>query len=240
MISMSKKKIGVIIQARTDSSRFPNKVLAKIEGKPLLWHVIERAKRIGEEVIVVTTTRVKDNPIVKIAKDTNVKKFRGKKNNVLDRYIEAAERYNIEIIMRITSDCPLIDPKESKKVLHKFLKNNYDYVVTDEKSYPKGLDTECVSLEALKKVAKSKLERSDREHVTQYIYNNPKKFKIAYLVNRKKIPNTKRWVVDYKEDLVFIKKIYSKLYKKNHYFLMNDIIDVLKTDKIYHTLKSKA
>lgn len=225
------KKVGIIIQARTDSSRFPNKVLAKIEGKPLLWHVIERAKKIGEEVIVATTTRVKDDPIVKIAKDTNVKIFRGKKNNVLDRYIGAAERFKIEIIMRITSDCPLIDHKECKKVLNKFMRNNYDYVVTDEKSYPKGLDTECVSLKTLKKIVKLKLKRADKEHVTKYIYNNPKKFKIAYIINKIKIPNTKRWVVDYEEDLEFIKKIYSKLYKKNQYFLMKDVIKVLKSDR---------
>ena len=88
-------KVGIIIQARTDSTRFPKKVLAKIEGKPLLWHVIQRVKKIGPQVIVSTTNRTKDDIIEKIAIDSEVKIFRGNKNNVLDRYIKTAEKYNI-------------------------------------------------------------------------------------------------------------------------------------------------
>lgn len=236
------KKIGIIIQARTDSTRFPKKILARVEGKPLLWHVIERCKKISEEknVIVATTTRSIDNPIVKIAKDANVKVFRGKKMDVLDRYISAAERYEIEVIMRITSDCPLIDYNESQKILKKFLKGKYDYVSTDNKTYPKGLDTECVSLNILKKISKLDINDSDKEHVTQYIYHNPTKFKIINVKNTKKIPGTKRWVVDYKEDLVFIKKIYSALYTKNHFFIMDDIIKLLKINKnLTHPLNIK-
>jgi spore coat polysaccharide biosynthesis protein SpsF len=238
---MSKRRIGIIIQARTDSSRFPKKVLTKIEGKPLLWYVLQRAKKIGYEVIVATTKRTKDDIIVTIAKKSNVKVYRGKTKNVLDRYIQAATENQIDTIVRITSDCPLIDPSESKKVIQKFLKGNFDYVATDEKSYPKGLDTECFDLETLKRVVKSTNEKLDKEHVTQYIYNNPKKFKIGFLINKKSIPTTMRWVVDYKEDLIFIKKIYSRLYKKNHIFLMNDIIKLLKKDgSLTHPLENKV
>jgi spore coat polysaccharide biosynthesis protein SpsF len=236
---MAIRKVGVIIQARTDSSRFPKKVLAKIEEKPLLWHVLQRAKKISPNVILATTNRSKDDIIEKIGIDADVKIFRGNKNNVLNRYVKAAEKFNIDVIIRITSDCPLIDPNESKKVVRKFIKNNYDYVTTDDKTYPKGLDTECVSLKVLKKILDVTDDKFEKEHVTMYIYKNPKKFRIGLVKNKKKIPTTTRWVVDYKEDLEFVKKVYSKLYKKNKLFQMNDIIKLLKNNKeITHKLEN--
>ena len=240
MKEMSQNRLAIIIQARTDSTRFPRKVLSKIKGKSLLWHVIERAKKIGEgQIIVATTTRSIDDEIVSIAQKANVDFFRGKKNDVLDRYLKAALKHNANIIMRITSDCPLIDPIESKKVLKKFLKGKFDYVATDEKSYPKGLDTECFSLNALKRTSKVANTKSDREHVTQYIYNHPKKFRIGLVYNKKKFQKPQRWVVDYKEDLLFVRKIFSKLYKNEKPFLMNDIISLLKKQPNLRKINSK-
>jgi spore coat polysaccharide biosynthesis protein SpsF len=235
---INNKNIGIIIQARTDSTRFPKKVLAKIQGKPLLWHVIKRVKKIHEGKIIVATTKRKiDSEIVEIAKKNDVDFFRGKKNDVLDRYLSAANKFDIDIIIRITADCPLIDPKVIKKVLRKFLKGNFDYVATDDISFPKGLDAECFSVKSLKKSSNLIKNESDREHVTKFIYENPTKFKIGYVYNKKKIPITKYWVVDYKRDLDFIKAIYSYLYKKNEIFNMEDIIKILeKKRKIFSKL----
>ena len=143
-----KNKIVIFIQARTDSKRFPCKVLAPICGKPLLWHVIERAKKIEHnEIVILTTKREIDDRIVEIAKKCGVSYFRGTKDNVLDRFYKAALRFKANVIIRITADCPLIDPKICNKVIKKFFKGNFDYVTTDEKTFPKGTDTECFNFD---------------------------------------------------------------------------------------------
>jgi spore coat polysaccharide biosynthesis protein SpsF (cytidylyltransferase family) len=225
-----KKNTVVIVQARTDSRRFPGKVLANIEGKPLLWHVIDRIKKINNTKIVVATTKRKiDDEIIKIARKSKVEYFRGKKNDVLDRFYKAAVKFNADIIVRITADCPLIDPVESKKVLKKFLEGNFDYVSSDDRTYPKGLDTECFSFDALEKAWKEARLNSEREHVTPYIWKNQQIFKKGIVKSRKNL-SSQRWVVDYKDDLMFVRQIYSRLYKKNPNFHMDDVITILQKE----------
>ncbi|WP_428324965.1 cytidylyltransferase domain-containing protein [Nitrosopumilus sp.] len=229
---MKNKKIIVMIQARTDSTRFPNKILSIIEGKPMLWHVINRIKKMKcDEIVVVTTTRKKDDDVVKIARKSKVKCFRGKTNNVLDRFYQASIKFKAEVIVRITADCPLIDPIQSKKVVNAFLKGNYDYLSNDSKTIPNGLDTECFSFIALKEAwIKSKL-KSEKEHVTPYIWKHPKKFRIATIHNKdKKNRENMRWSVDYKNDLEFVKEVYSKLYFKKEIFSMTDILNLIKKE----------
>lgn len=220
-------KIVIFIQARTDSHRFPRKVLAQICGKPLLWHVIERTKQIKhDEIVVLTTKRKIDDKIIDIAKKCGVSYFRGSKDDVLDRFYRAALEFEANIIVRITSDCPLIDPGISNKIIKKFLKGNLDYVVTDEKTFPKGTDTECFSFDSLKRAwGKAKI-KSELEHVTPYIWKNTQKFVIHTLVNKRKEPY--RLVVDYKDDLTLIRKIYAELYKHDRMFSISDVIKVLK------------
>ena len=224
---MKEQKIILIIQARTDSKRFPKKVLAKINGKPLLWWVITRLKKVNcDEIIVSTTKRNIDKPIIEISKQCNVKYFKGKKYDVLDRYYKTAKKFEGDIIVRITADCPLIDYKIINTVIRKFLTQKYDYVATDNNSYPKGVDTECFSIDSLEKAWKNAKLKSEREHVTSFILKNTKKFKIHILVNKRKEPY--RLVVDYKNDLILIKKIYAELYKNNKMFSINDVIKFLK------------
>lgn len=226
-----KKNCVIIIQARSDSHRFPQKVFSKIENKPMLWHIINRIKPINCCNIIVATTRRKiDNNIVNIAKKSDIKYFRGRTDDVLDRFYKTAKKFNADIIIRITGDCPLIDPKESGKVLKKFLKGKYDYVSNGNETYPDGLDTEVFSFEALKIAWKKAHLKSEREHVTPYIWKNKKIFKIGSVKNNGKNMKSYRWSVDYKDDLIFIRKIYSKLYKKKRIFLMNDILYLLKKE----------
>ncbi|SMH72307.1 cytidylyltransferase domain-containing protein [Candidatus Nitrosotalea okcheonensis] len=221
----------IIIQARSDSKRFPRKVLSKMEDNTILWHVINRVKKIDSCDIVVATTRRKiDNSIVNIAKKSNIKYFRGRTNDVLDRFYKAANKFDADIIMRITSDCPLIDPQESNKVLKKFLSRKYDYVSNGNETYPDGLDTEVFSFKALKKAWKNSKLRSDREHVTPYIWRNKKIFKIGSVKNNGKNMKAYRWSVDYKDDLIFIRHIYARLYKRKEIFLMNDVLNLLRKE----------
>ena len=224
-----KSKTGkylVIIQARTDSKRLPNKVLSNIERRPLLWHVIERVKKMrNSRVIIATTDRKIDDDIIKIAEKCGVGYFRGKTKDVLDRYFKAAMKFDGDIIVRITADCPLIDPYESEKVVKKFLSKNYDYVSNDSETYPNGLDTECFSFLALKKAWKCAKLKSEREHVTPYIWKNPTQFKIGFVHNktRTRLDNLK-WSVDYLDDIKFVKKVYSRLYNSDDIFLRKDIL----------------
>ena len=224
------KKCIIILQARVDSSRFPRKVLAKIEGKPMLFRIIERLKQIKNcEIVVATTTRKIDDTIIKIATSVGVEYFRGKTNDVLDRFFQTALKFKADAIMRITADCPLIDPKESKKVLYKFLKGNFDYVSNGNETYPDGLDTECFSFYALKEAWKKAKLKSEREHVTPYIRKNQKFFKIGTVRTEQNMEKY-RWTVDYKDDLIFVRKIYARLYKKNRMFLMRDILELLRKE----------
>ena len=216
-------KIGIIIQARTDSDRFPKKVLELIDDKSVLWHVINQCKQTKLEIIVATTKRKIDDPIVEIAKKTKVRFFRGSKNDVLDRYYQVAKKFGLKWIIRITADCPIIDPRESMKVVKLLRSGNMDYVALDEKTYPDGLDTEGFTFESLEIAWKNAKLKSEREHVSPYIKNNNfKKKTISYKDNLSHF----RWTVDYKDDLEFFKLIFKKL-KNKKIIHLDDILKIL-------------
>jgi len=227
-----KNKKCIIIQARTDSRRLPNKILMNIEGKSMLWHVINRIKKMDvDEIIIATTRRNIDDKIIEIAESFGLKSFRGKTDDVLDRFYQASKKYNVNIIIRITADCPLIDSNESSKVLEEFISGKYDYASNDSKTYPNGLDTECFTFDALENAWNESKLKSEREHVTPYIWKNTEKNKILIVNNNTKIKlNDLKWSVDNKEDFEFVKKIYSKLYKNNNNFSMNDVLVLLEKE----------
>lgn len=226
---MVPKKITVMIQARTGSTRLPDKALKKIEGKPIIWHMINRAKKIKsvQQIIIVTTRKREDRVFLKIAHENGVLGFQGNEKDVLDRHYRCAIKFNADPIIRITSDCPLIDPYLVERILQVFLKNNYDYVTNREPpTYPDGLDTEIFAFSALKKAARYAKMNSEREHVNPYIVKNPKKFKIFNYKNRKDLSHL-RWTVDEKRDLRFVKQIYSRM-KPRTIFTMNDVLKIIK------------
>jgi len=222
---MKDKKIILIIQARTDSKRFPKKILTEINGKPLLWWVVTRLKKVNcDEIIVSTTKRNIDKPIIEISKQCNVKYFKGKKYDVLDRYYKTAKKFQGDVIVRITADCPVIDYKIINTIIKKFLTQKYDYIATDDYSFPKGVDVECFSINSLEKAWKNARLKSEREHVTPFIWKNGKKFKILKIKNIENLDKKIRLVVDHKEDLPIIKFIFSKLLPVKSNFTLNDVV----------------
>ena len=231
------KKIVCIVQARMESTRLPRKVLKNIVGKPMLWHVIYRLKksRLIDEIVVATTTRDEDKAIVKLAKDSDVESFAGSDEDVVDRYYHAAITHKADIIVRVTADCPLIDPNVVDRVIEYFLKGDFDYVnntyvgaCTDRKlTYPDGLDTEVFSFDALEKAWKEAKMPSEREHVTSYIWKNPDNFKTGCLKYSEDLSHM-RWTVDYKEDLEFMRQVFKRLYKEGDVFHMEDVLALLK------------
>ena len=183
--------IGCIIQARMGSSRLPGKVLMKSgNGMPLLYHVINQLRYCSKvkNLVIATTTNQEDDSIEKFANDNSVNIFRGKEKDVLDRYFQCAKKYSFSTIVRITSDCPLIDPQIVDKVIERFFSGNYDYATnTLIRTFPIGTDVEVFSFSVLETAWKNAQLPSEREHVTPYIYNHPEIFNIFIKNTRSKL-----------------------------------------------------
>ncbi|MDP8237690.1 MAG: glycosyltransferase family protein [Candidatus Hatepunaea meridiana] len=221
------KNITAIIQARVDSTRLPNKVLAEIEGKPMLWHVVNRVGKsslINQTIVAIPKDAANDR-LAEFCESHNIQYFRGSNDDVLDRYCQAAKFYKSDVIVRITADCPLIDPEVIDKVVTVFLKNDYDYVCnTLPPTYPDGLDTEVIDRNALNVAWRNAELKSEREHVTPYILNNPDLFRIKDVRHDIDLSNL-RWTVDEPEDLEYIRNVYRKLGPSS--YNMADVLKVL-------------
>ena len=222
--------LGAIIQARVSSTRLPQKVIKKIEGKTVLEHLILRVKKVKncDKVILATTDKKDDDVLGKIAKELNVLAFRGSENDVLDRYYQVAKLFKIDPIVRITADCPLLDPKIVEKVIDFYFSGNYDYISnTHPPTFPDGMDVEIFNFKSLEKSWKKAKLRSEREHVTAYIFKNPKLFKIGNITYEKDFSHL-RLTLDEKEDLILIRKIYKELYPKNPFFGLEWVLELFK------------
>lgn len=218
-----------IVQARVGSTRLPRKVLKKICEKTILEHDIDRLKRVKniDKIVIATTTEKKDIEIVNETNRLGITCFRGSEKDVLSRYYYAAKENNADIVVRITSDCPLLDCRITENTINYYLENSYDYVSnTLERTLPRGLDTEVFSVSILEKAFNEAILDRDREHVTSYIYTNKDKFSLGSYRFSKDYSNH-RWTLDTEEDFMFISCIYKELYKKNKYFDMNDILNLL-------------
>jgi spore coat polysaccharide biosynthesis protein SpsF (cytidylyltransferase family) len=224
-----KVKIAAIIQARMGSTRLPGKVMIEIAGKPMLWHIIDRLKRaeLIHSIVIATTTKEIDKPIVKLAEDSGTGSYTGSEEDVLDRYYQAAKEFAVDAIVRITADCPLIDPRVLDRVIQRYLEGDCDYASNTLKStYPDGIDVEVFSYAALETAWKEARLASEREHVTPYIWKNPNKFRLANVENDVDLSYL-RWPVDEKEDLEFVRQVYKHLYKEGHIFYMKDVLGLL-------------
>ncbi|WP_010237130.1 cytidylyltransferase domain-containing protein [Clostridium arbusti] len=223
--------IVCIIQARVGSTRLPGKVLKKICGKTVLEHDIDRIKRVKniDKIVIATTTLDKDDVIVQEAKRLKISFFRGSEDDVLSRYYYAAKENNTDVVVRVTSDCPLIDSEVTNATIQLYLDNTekYDYVNnTIQKTFPRGLDTEVFSFDVLERAFNEATSVRDREHVTSYIWDNPQLFKLGCYKSSRDYSEL-RWTLDTIEDLQLITTIYSYLYNKNKNFLTSDIIRLL-------------
>ncbi|MFV0520496.1 MAG: cytidylyltransferase domain-containing protein [Lachnospirales bacterium] len=227
-------KIGVIIQARVGSTRLPKKVLKKICGTSVLEHVINRVRlsKTIDDIIIATTILDKDDAIEKEALRCGIKVFRGSEDDVLSRYYLASEENKLDIIIRITSDCPLIDPFVIDDLVNCYLSNEYDVVsnagaLPSTRTYPRGLDVEIFSFDSLKNAYENATEKYQREHVTPYIYENAKN--VYYYKND--IDYSKyRWTLDTEEDFEVISKVYEKIYKGSHNFYLMDIVKIFEKE----------
>ena len=233
----------VIIQARVGSTRLPGKIMKKILGKTVLIHDLDRIKEMKtiNKIVVATTDLEEDDIIAKAVNgyDRNIGTYRGSESDVLDRYYKAAKEFNADVIVRITSDCPLIDPNVSDLVVEAFLKNDCDYCCnTLPRTFPHGLDTEVFSLDALERVWEEAKSPYEREHVTPYIREDTNKFRRINVKNNDDLTHL-RWTLDYQEDFEFITEIYKRIYPKKKIFYMQDILNVLHAEHWLVEINSK-
>jgi len=221
--------IYIIIQARMGSTRLPGKVLKKIMGKPLLAYQIERLQEVksADGIIIATTDQEIDDPLEEYCCTIDLPTFRGSEHDVLDRYNSAAEQFEAQTVIRITGDCPLIDPAVVEQAIQLFQKGHYDYVSNvAERSYPRGMDVEVFSAQILAEAATTATDSWEREHVTPYLYHNPEKYRLGHF-HYSKDESSHRWTVDTEEDFLLVKRILTSLYPEDPLFSLEDMLYLL-------------
>lgn len=236
------KEIVAIIQARMNSTRLSGKVLRTIENEPMLYHVINQVRysKLIKDVIIVTTTMSQDDVIVEYCKKNDIKYFRGSSEDLLDRYYKCAKKFGIDPIVRITSDCPLIDPKVVDKAITKFSKGSFDYVANNlEKhngkwdnsscNFPQGMTVEVSSFKALKHAWKEAKKPSEREHVFPYIQFNPKLFSVSNFKYHRDLSFI-RCTVDRLDDLKFVIELFKRFSKNKKFIEIKDIVKIVRKE----------
>jgi len=235
--------VHAIIQARCGSTRFPAKVFADINGKPLIWHVVDRLRHAQkiDKIIIATTVSPKDDRIEEWCKENGVDFFRGSEENVLNRYYSASEAFPSDYVVRITADDPFKEPAVIDAVINKLIEEGYDYVTNNlPPSFPEGLDCEAFKKSALDRSEKEAETAFEREHVTQYIYHHPEIFKIGNVSNPENLSYL-RWTVDKDVDFEMVKAVYAHRNPANKgILLMDEILDILKANPEIEKINSEV
>jgi glutamate-1-semialdehyde 2,1-aminomutase/spore coat polysaccharide biosynthesis protein SpsF len=236
------KPIVALIQARMSSTRLPGKVLVDLAGRPMLWHVAARVgrARLVDKVVVVTSTQPADDVIETFCKGSEISCFRGDESDVLDRYFRAARQEAADVVVRITADCPLIDPAVIDRVIEARAQANADYATNAlHETFPDGLDVEVFSFEALERAWREAAKPSDREHVTPYMKHSGR-FTVLNIENDE-VPSAagQRWTVDESSDLEFVRAVYSAFPKGSH-FGLREVSDLMDRQAQLHEAQGKA
>ena len=221
--------IVAIVQARMCSTRLPGKILKKIKNRYVLDYVIDRLRicKKLDNIVLATTVNKKDDLLEKYAVEKNIDYFRGSEENVLSRYYYSAKKFNADVIVRVTSDCPLIDPWIVDEIIKKHIDSDANYTSNNVvKSYPLGLDAEVFTFSTLDKAFRNAKEKYQKEHVTPYIIENTKNFKINYIEAQGKLRRPDiRITLDTPEDFKLISKIINHF--DNFNFKSEEVIDFL-------------
>jgi spore coat polysaccharide biosynthesis protein SpsF len=230
-------KTAAIVQARTGSTRLPGKVLLPLLGKPVLTQVMRRVARarLVDEVVVATTELASDDPIVELGRREGWRVVRGSEMDLLDRYLDAAHAVGADQIVRITSDCPLIDPGLIDDVIAAFRRDGSDYAsnTLEPRTYPRGLDVEVVTLAALEIAGLEDRDPASREHATPFIYRRPERFRMHGVRNARDL-SVHRWTLDTPEDYELIRRVYDQLGRNDFSWL--DALAVVEANPGWSTL----
>jgi spore coat polysaccharide biosynthesis protein SpsF len=236
--------IVTVIQARTGSSRLPNKVMLSLCGKPLLLRMVERVMKakLSGTVVIATSTNGEDDSIEELCYKEKLNCFRGHPTDLLDRHYFAAKKFHADAVAKIPSDCPLIDPKIIDLVYKYFLDHYFDFVSNlHPPSFPDGNDVEIMSFNTLETAWKESSKDFEREHTTPFIWEHPERFKIGNIKWKTGLDfsSTHRWTIDYEEDYIFIRTVFEELYFKNSNFDMFEILNLLEKKSFIADINSK-
>lgn len=240
-------RVIAIIQARMGSSRLPGKVLLDLAGSPMLGRVFVRTSRAAavQETLVATTAESTDDPVAEYCDFSGIPVYRGNQFDVLDRYYQAAKAAGADVIVRITADCPVIDPALIDDVVHTLVDEEYDFACNRlpppwHRTYPIGLDTEACTFAALEKAWNDAKEPQQREHAMPYLYEgvelttenrrleagvSPRGFKVALLQHTSDFGDY-RWTVDTPEDLEFMRQVYARFDGRDD-FSWKDVLNLV-------------
>jgi spore coat polysaccharide biosynthesis protein SpsF len=236
-------KIIGLIQGRMQSKRLPGKVMLEILGKPMVWHIYNRLTKCKFlDLVTVSTGEYDQNTeICEFAHHNNIPIYIGSETDLIDRLYKTAIKFDASAIVRITADCPLVDPIIVDRLAHEFTVNEDKYdIVTNCKvrTFPHGLDVEIFSKNILEKMWKEIRDPELREWFPFYINKNPRLFRIHNITNHVDLSNL-RWTVDYPEDFEFIKQVYKNLYKEGNAFSMQEVLDLLSKQPHLNQINSK-
>ena len=224
--------ILAIIQARMGSSRLPGKVLLDLAGRPVLWHAVSRVRKARQvdQVLVATTDQLSDEPIRRFCAEQQVQCFGGSEQDVLDRFVQAARfagATESDAIVRITADCPLVDPDVIDQVVEAYQQAGVDYASNiNPPTFPDGLDVEVFSFSALRTAWREAALVSEREHVTPYLRNHPEKFS-AHNVTHGTDLSALRWTLDEPADYALLQRLVAELDRNQPEFHLADVLQVL-------------
>lgn len=245
-VPQSSGGIVTVIQARTGSTRLPNKVLRPLAGKPLLARMVERvlAAELVGTVVVATTAEPSDDPIAALCRDEGFHCFRGHADDLLDRHYRAGKLYNAGTVIKIPSDCPLIDPRVIDRVIGFYLDRpgDFDYVSNlHPATYPDGNDVEIMKMAALETAWREATRPLEREHTTPYLWENPDRFRVGNVIWESGLDYSmsRRWTIDYEEDYRFIRAVYDALYSADPRFGLDGILNFLAENPGIEALNSR-
>ena len=232
-------QIVTVIQARTGSSRLPNKILLPILGRPVLQLMLERVAKAATvgRVVVATTTHQADDPIITLCEKLNIDSFRGDETDLLDRHYQVGRQYGADVVVKIPSDCPLIDPAIIDRVIKRYLHSYqsgrpFDFVSNlHPPTYPDGNDVEVMPIENLELAWREATKPYEREHTTPFFWENGDRFHLENVIWESGLnyAMSHRWTLDYEADYLFIKAIYEALYPTHKNFGINDIVALQST-----------
>ena len=233
-----------VVQARMSSTRLPGKVMLQLGKLPLLLTMVKRLQRskLAGTIVVATTIEEADNPIAELCTKSNVQVYRGHSTDLLDRHYQCARAYGADVVLKIPSDCPLIDSTVVDRVVAVFKMGNFDYVSNlHPPTYPDGQDVEVISMDALYQAWSGAKLDFEREHTTPFIWERPEKFRIGNVIwdTGMDYSNTHRITIDYPEDYLAIKAIYDHLILHKPEFGINDIAALIDARPDIKTLNNQ-
>lgn len=229
---MAERRTVAVLVARQGSTRLPGKGMLDVNGKPVIWHILNRLQKMDlfDEICLATSHLPADNVLVELAESFGARAYAGDPEDVLDRFYNAAKVCNADVVIEVGGDCPFVDPNVTRRALQLLDSERADYVSNvDPATFPDGLDIHVVRMQALEFAARNAVLSSQRLHPLSYFHRHRKRFKVVNFTNAVDL-STHRWTLDYEEDFALISRVLTALSPANELFTMEDVLALLERE----------